>query len=204
MKVIECEQKSKEWWGARRGVPSASEFHKIITPKTNKPSAQQDGYICKLIAEKYANIWPDESGFVSPAMQHGIDNEEAARLFYEFDNDLDVTQVGFCLSDCGRFGCSPDGLIGDDGGLEIKVPSLETQARYLLEGVLPPEYACQVHGSLAVTGRKWWDFVSYSEQLPTFKIRVEPDDFTKLLHDEVLKFVEKYRRALEVIQSKMC
>ena len=202
MKVIQCEQKSKEWWDARRGLPTASEFDSIITPKTLKASASQDRYICKLIAETYANIWPDESGYVSPAMNNGVECETRARSWYEFEYDCEVEQVGICISDCGRFGCSPDGLVGDDGGLEIKCPTMETQARYLIEDVLPAEYRCQVHGELMVTGRKWFDFVSYCEGMPTFCIRVVPDDFTEALRREVELFCNRYAKALEVIKSK--
>lgn len=200
MQTIQCEQRSKEWWDARRGVPSASQFGDIMTPKTMKASASQEGYICRLIAEKYANVWPQENIYVSPAMQAGIDGEDFARAWYAFDQDVDVQQVGFVLSDCGRYGCSPDGLIGDDGGLEIKIPDTETHAGYLLRNELPSKYACQVHGCLIVTGRKWWDFMSYSSELPVFRIRVEPDSFTDALRVELDLFCKRYEKALAEIE----
>lgn len=201
MQLIECEQRTQAWWSARRGVPTASQFGKILTPKTMKASSSQESYICKLLAEKYANVWPQENIYVSQSMQNGIDGEDAARAWYAFDQDVDVQQVGFVLSDCGRFGCSPDGLIGDDGGLEIKVPDLETHAGYLLNGTLPDEYKCQVHGSLIVTGRKWWDFVSYSDCLPALRVRVVPTAFTTALADELAKFRVKYDAAIDQIES---
>lgn len=201
MKTIECQQRSKEWWDCRRGVPTASQFGKIMTPKTMKASASQESYINRLIAEKYANVWPQENVYVSQSMQNGIDGEDEARSWYSFDQDVDVQQVGFVLSDCGRFGCSPDGLIGDDGGLEIKVPDLETHAGYLLTGELPDEYKCQVHGSLIVTGRKWWDFLSYSDCLPPLRVRVVPDEFTTKLSDVLNEFSKKYDAAIEHIEE---
>ena len=134
-------------------------------------------------------------------MANGIENEPIARAWYEFEHDCDVTEVGFCLSDCGRFGCSPDGLVGDEGGIELKCPSLETHVKYLREGVLPAEYRCQVHGEILVTGREWFDFVSYADGLPPFKIRIVPDEFTKLLGDEVNRFCDKYASAVTHIES---
>lgn len=200
MKIVACEQRSADWWECRRGIPTASAFDEILTPKTMKASASQEKFICRLIAEKYANVWPTEGGFVSDAMQYGIDTETRARLSYEFLTDSEVSQVGFCLSDCGRFGCSPDGLIGDEGGLELKCPNLETHAKYLLDGGLPAEYKCQVHGSLIVSGLDWWDFMSHSDDLPPLIVRVEPDDFTKMLKDELQKFLEKLDAAVTKIE----
>ena len=201
MKIVECIQCSPEWWLARRGVPTASDFDKILTPKTQKASASQEPFINQLIAERFATVWPDESGFVSSAMANGIENEPIARAWYEFEHDCDVTEVGFCLSDCGRFGCSPDGLVGDEGGIELKCPSLETHVKYLREGVLPAEYRCQVHGEILVTGRAWFDFVSYAEGLPPFCIRVVPDEFTKQLGDELSRFCDRYATELAKIEA---
>jgi len=202
VKVIQCEQGSPEWFKARRGLPTASRFDMIITPKTCKISASQDRLINQLIAETFANEWPDTDGYVSPAMEHGKQTESTARALYEFENNLDVQQVGLCVSDCGRFGGSPDGLIGDDGGIEIKCPDATTHVGYLRDGVLPSDYRCQVHGYLVITGRKWWDFISYCEGLPAFVVRVVPDDFTAALTQELDHFCERYRVELEKIRAK--
>lgn len=201
MKVIQCVQRSPEWWLARRGLPTASDFDKILTPATLKPSVSQGKFICELIAQKFASVYPDTDGYVSPAMQNGIDTEDDARNWYEFQEDVDVQQVGLCVSDCERYGCSPDGLIGDEGCLELKCPSLETQAKYLLEGGLPREYRCQCHGQLIVTGRKWIDFVSFCPGLPTHKFRVEPDSFTDALANELDAFCKKYATAIKTIEA---
>lgn len=202
MKSFNFEQYSEQWWEIRRGVPTASRFHKIITPKTGKLSASADELICELVAERVqpGPVEPDRP--INRAMEHGIQTEDEARGWYEFDRDAKVQQVGFCLSDCGRFGCSPDGLIGDDGGLELKCPELRTQVRYLLDGGLPDEYKAQVHGSLIVTGRQWWDFVSYAPGLPQHVVRVVPDSYTELLRAALDQFWERYQSILSRFTAK--
>src|SRR5262249_4377321 len=104
--------------------------------------------------------------------------EPEARRYYEFETGSDVREVGFCMSDCGRFGCSPDGLVGDDGGLELKHPKAATQIKYLDAGVVPPKYLPQVHFSLFVTRREWWDFMSYYPGLRPLLVRTVPDERT--------------------------
>lgn len=113
----------------------------------------------------------------------------------------DVELVGCVLSACGRFLCSPDGLIGDDGGLELKNPAPKTQVKYLVKNELPSKYKCQVHGSLIVTGRKWWSFLSYCPGFAPLLVRVEWDEFTDLLRAELEKFHERYRAVLDRITA---
>lgn len=193
MKIIECQQGSSEWWEARRGVATASEFSRIITSVKGNLSAAADNYICELLAEKF-HVGPAEelAGFCSKAMRNGSECEPQARAWYEMVNHVKVEEVGFILSDCGRVGCSPDGLIGEDGGLELKCPHGKTHLRYCLDGTLPEEYKAQVHGALAITGRAWWDFLSYVPGLPPFCIRVEPDDFTEQLRRALEEFHARY------------
>jgi dihydrofolate reductase len=95
---------------------------------------------------------------------------------YELETDHEVTEVGFCMHDTLRCGVSPDGLIGDDGGIEIKCPKPSTHVKYLRKGTLPSEYKAQVMGCLWITGRQWWDFMSYHPQMPNLLIRVHRDD----------------------------
>tara|TARA_R110000803_G_C11989495_1_gene321958 strand:- start:7573 stop:8250 length:678 start_codon:yes stop_codon:yes gene_type:complete len=195
MIVIECDQGTEEWFLARQGIPTASNFGKIITPSTGAASKSQLGYIAELIADTAMGGAPEGvEGYTSRAMQHGIETEPAARAAYSLIEGGEVKQVGFCVHDSGLFGGSPDGLVGDDGGLELKCPNGSTHVEYLMAGVLPIKYKCQVHGSLLVTGRKWWDFMSFSYGLPPFIIRVFPDDFTASLHRELLKFCGNYKK----------
>ncbi len=194
MKEIECDQLSPEWWEARKGVPTASCFSRIITAG-GKLSAQADDYIAELIGERVCltpNYFTTQGKPVTRDMQHGTDTEPEARRFYEMERGVDVRRVGFIMTDDCRFGCSPDGLVDPDGALELKCVMLKTQVKYLLEGTLPSEYRAQVHGQLIVTGRKWVDFLSYAPGLEPFIIRVEPDAFTRELKVGLEMFWDRY------------
>lgn len=198
MILIDCEQGTPEWHAARMGIPTASQFARIMTPAKRGYSSQASGYICELIAELRG---VEKDRYTSDAMQHGIDTEAEARAWYAFTRDIDVRQVGFCMTDDGRFGCSPDGLVGDDGGAEIKCPEPKTHVEYLLDGGLPLAYKCQVHGSLFVTGRAWWDFVSYCPPMPELVVRVTPDDFTDALRGALDRFHAEFEAAKKKIEQ---
>lgn len=196
MRIIECVQYSDLWWEARIGIPTASQFKRIVTPSKLAVSASADGYINELIAARLHFDPPVMSERpMNAAMRHGVDTEPDARNWYAFDRGVDVQQVGFCTTDDGRFGASPDGLVGEDGGLELKCPQLDTQIGYLRDGVLPHEYVLQVHGSLIVTGRAWWDFLSYCPPAPAFLVRVTPDQFTERLAAALEDFHDRYSAA---------
>jgi hypothetical protein len=201
MRIFMCEQRSIEWLEIRKGIPTASQFDRILSPVKQTPSTSQSGYIDELLAKRFEQSYEiyQEEGFISKAMQDGIDGEPAARAWYSFDRDVDVREVGFCLSSCGRFGCSPDGLVEPRGLIEIKKPLLKTHIKWLREGVLPNDYKCQVHGELLATELDWVDFISYSpcEDLPNLVVRVVPDKFTKLMDDELQRFLERYQYAME-------
>lgn len=182
MKTYDCIQGSPEWYELHRGRPTASSFDRIITPKTGKLSASADGFICQLIAETLQGLpMTPADKYISRAIQNGLDMEPEARRWYEMQLGYEVEQIGFCTTDDGLIGCSPDGLVGLDGGLELKCPEGKTHISYLLDGTLPSEYRAQVHGSIIVTGRQWWDFMSYAPGLPPFVLRVVPDQFTEQL-----------------------
>lgn len=202
MKIIDCKQYDIKWWEVRRGVPTASEFSNIITPGKGEYSTASSTYACQLVADYYDSFYGMQEEYVSVAMRNGTEMEPRVRKFYEFHRDCEVTEVGFCLSDDGRFGCSPDGLVGDEGGTEIKSPKLSTQIKYLDKGVLPPEYKPQVHASLWITGREWWDFLSYAPGLPELLIRVTPDDYTKKLAECADKFWEDYQALKKKIADR--
>ena len=171
MKTIACKQGSIDWLKARLGVPTASCFDQILTAKTLKPSASQAKYRARLMAEWYLGQPLDdaESGF----MARGTALEGEAVRWFEFTTGLDATEIGFCLTDDGVAGASPDRLVGDDGLLEIKVPSAETHMGYLLNGF--GDYALQVQGQLWVTGRAFAYQLSYNPSIPSVLKRVERD-----------------------------
>lgn len=202
MKIFNFAQYSPDWWNARRGIPTASEFDRILTPATGKLSKSADGYACQLIGEKLSTEYPlTTMNPATAAMERGTAMETAARSWYSVYHSLEVEEVGFCLSECERFGCSPDGLVGEDGGIEIKCPLPHTQVSWLLSGELPSDYKAQVHGTLIVTGRQWWDFVSYCPGLPELVIRVEADEYTEKLREALEGFHARYRELENQISS---
>lgn len=196
METVDTQQRSDAWYEARRGMPTCSRFDKILTAVQAKPSSAQDTLINELLAE---SIVPPEQGVILPVtadMEAGIKLEGEARCAYELEHAKGpVTEVGFAIHSSGMFGGSPDALVGEDGGVEIKCPKAATHIGYCRDGVLPNEYRCQVHGYMIVTGRNWWDFFSYCRNIKPFLLRIERDDFTTKLEAELLKFCAKYNEA---------
>lgn len=174
MKIIECKQNTTEWINARLGVVTASEIDALVTP-TGKVSSGKgvETYLYKKLTERVLGM--PLSDFSSFAMEQGAIVELEAVPWYAFAHNVMVQRVGFCTSDDGKYGFSPDGLIGEEGGLEIKSPQPAKHLQYLLEGKVPDDYVLQVQFSLYVSQRKWWKFVSYSRQLPALVLNVEPD-----------------------------
>jgi hypothetical protein len=194
---IDVEQGSKAWLDAKVGIPSASNFHRIITPKTLKPSAAADGYMHELLAERLLGQPLDDA--TTNFMQRGTIIEKKAREWYALQRDCDVEQVGFLLADDRRAGCSPDGLIGTAGGLEIKCPSAAVHVGYVL-GELAEKYRCQIQGGLWITGAEYWDFVSYNPDLPNVLVRFERDEkFIAALANAVGEFAV----AIEAAAAKL-
>lgn len=195
MTTVNVAQGSPEWFALRRGLPTASRFDQIITPGRGDPSASQTKLIDALIAESLLPL-EEVPSVVTADMMEGIRHEARARCGYELGFATStVTEVGFILHESGKFGGSPDAICGDDGGVEIKVPTAAVQIGYIRAGVLPLSYKTQVHGYLAVTGRKWWDFYSHHTGLPPFCVRIHRDEFTAKLAAELDAFCEKYNRA---------
>ena len=199
MIICEMPQQTDLWYAEKAGLPSASNFDKIITIE-GKPSKQREKYMYSLSAERITK--KKEDTFQSFSMQRGVELEAEARQYYELINDCEVRQVGLCYpNEDKKYGCSPDGLVLEDGGLEIKCPTAAVHVGYLLDGKLPSDYFQQVHGSLLVTGRRWWDFLSYYPGLRPLIIRVEPDKkFIKALEIELEKFCCELSALVEKIR----
>lgn len=173
MIIIDCIQGSEEWKQARLGKITASNFDRIITPKTMKPSSSMAGYAYELLAEEILGRPLDDAS--SSFMERGHDLEVEARDWYGWDQDVNVERVGFVMRDDAIVGCSPDGLVGTDGGIEIKCPSAAVHMSYLL-GEAEVKYFCQIQGTLWVMGRQWWDFVSYCPGFPEVRKRFVRDE----------------------------
>lgn len=197
MTTIDVPQGSEAWFAARRGVPSCSRFDQIVTAVQGKRSSAQDSLIDELLAEALCPVEQQDSRpRITPEMESGMKLEAEARCCYELEFATEpVREVGFILATCGLFGGSPDALVGETGGVEIKCPNASTHVGYVRGGTLPNQYRCQVHGYMIVTGRAWWDFFSYHRGIPPFRLRVERDEFTAKLHDELLVFCQRYNEA---------
>ncbi len=192
----EYEQNSVEWSLARSGIPTASEFDSLVTPKF----AVRKGEMPKTyLAKKLAEAWQGGplASFNSFDMDQGKTLEEEAIPWFAFTYDQPVERIAFITTDDGRIGCSPDGILttkgGDKGGLEIKCPLPDTQVKRLLNGELPEEYAAQVQGSMFVTGFDWWQFLSYRRHFPPFLLRVQRDESAqKALSEALAAFLEAF------------
>lgn len=202
MRLVECDQYSPQWFEARRAIPTASEFHRIITDAKGEYAAGAKGYIAQLVADKYNPWYPNKNDIATSSMQNGTIMEPRIRKLYKFERNCEVKQVGFCLSDDGRLGCSPDSLIDDDGVLEIKSPEPHTHVSWLIAGTLPKQHRAQCHGHLVVTGRKWCDFLSHCDGFPDLEIRVEPDTYTEQLRECLGLFLEDYDKALVKVAAR--
>lgn len=185
MKIIDCQQGTPEWFSARLGLPTASEFDKILTP-TGKPSTQWEAYANRLLAEMLVGK-PVDSFEGNGWTERGNELEPEAAKFYEFTNEIETLTVGFVTNDEGTYGCSPDRLVGNDGLLELKCPAPHTHIQYLLDKKIDQKYYPQVQGQLLVTGRAWVDLVSYHPEMPPVVIRVPRDETFIMALDDALK-----------------
>jgi putative phage-type endonuclease len=173
----DIEQGSEEWLEIRRGIITASVIGQLITPGTIKPASNDKSraLIAQLAAERITGQTDDV--FVNDDMMRGTLHEPYARDRYAEHNNVTVQEVGFVIRDEWgiRLGASPDGLVGEDGGIEIKCPRAKTHIQTILSGQVPAANMAQVQATLLVTGREWWDFISFRAGLPMFTKRVTLD-----------------------------
>jgi hypothetical protein len=185
--IVDCQQNTPQWDKVRLGIPTASEFDRIITT-TRTRSKEREKYLYELAGEKITG--KRKKKYKNDAMDRGHEREDESRKTYEFITGNEVNLVGFCFFDEKKdFGCSPDGLIGEDGGFETKDTEPHIQLKRLDIGWSGMEHFQQVQGGLLVTGRKWWDLVSYSRGIQPIIVRFERDeDFIKKLQIELILF----------------
>jgi len=173
MLIHDVQQGTTGWLAIRAGIPTASCFDRILTPK-GKPSTQQEKYLWRLLAERI--IGHPVVEHVTWQMQRGSALEAEAVAYYEGVRDLDTTAIGFLTNDTRTIGASPDRFVGEDGLLEIKCPAEHTHVGYLLTRAVDAEYYPQVQGQLWVSGRRWLDITAYHPEMPPALIHVERDE----------------------------
>ncbi len=185
----ECPQGGSAWHKARLGIPTASSFDKILTPSTRKLSTQADGYMRTLLAEWV--LGEPAGADASQFMDRGTELEPEARAWYAYEREAAVLEVGIVLRDDRMAGASPDGLVGDDGTLEIKCPGAATHVGYLLDGGAGLRgYFSQVQGAMWLTGRQWTDILSYHPTMPAVVVRIARDEeYIAALDSAVSNFV---------------
>lgn len=199
MQVFDCDQGSEDWFRCRMGIPTASEFATVMASgKNGGDSKTRRTYLLKLAGERLTGD-PCEA-YTNVHMERGKVMEEEARSLYAFMTDCEPELVGFIRD--GDKGCSPDSLIGSNGGLEIKTALAHIQIDRLVRNALPPEHRAQVQGNIWIANREWWDFASYCPKLPLFVTRVYRDDgyiatlsgAIKAFNEELAELVESIRR----------
>jgi hypothetical protein len=171
----DLEQGSADWFKARAGIPTASEFSTVLARgKGGGVSLTRKKYLLTLAGERLTGECVES--YSNAHMERGKAMEAEARDLYAFQTDAELERVGFVRNEEWNAGGSPDSLIGDDGGIEIKTALPHIQLERLIENELPSEHKAQCQGILALTGRSWIDFVSYWPKLPIFVKRVERDE----------------------------
>jgi len=189
------EQGTEEWFAARIGKVTASRVADVIAKTKTGFSTSRDNYMAQLVCERLTG--QKSESFTNAAMQWGTETEPLARLSYEVAQNVLVDEVGFVPHpSIIMAGASPDGLVGDDGLLEIKCPNTATHIETLLSQTVPGKYNTQMQFQMACTNRSWCDFVSFDNRLPSelqlFVKRVPRDNmYIRLMEEEIVKFLNE-------------
>ena len=208
IEIFNCIQGDPAWFECRKGLATASEFKRLMVTKGKGPggvSLQRVEYLEKLAAEIITGK-PTGQTYTNDDMERGKEMEPKARSEYGFRHNIEPVQVGFIRNNALRCGASPDCLIGDDGGAEIKSVLPHIQIKRKREGEMPPEHIAQVQGNIMVCERDWWDFVSYCPDLACihlelFEIRVYRDDkYIAQLTEQVARFNEELETLVEKLR----
>jgi hypothetical protein len=197
-KFLSCEQRSPEWYAARAGIPTASEFSSLVT-STGERSKTLPRIAKTLAAERFSgqtmDAWDGNAW-----TERGKELEAEAMRLYEFAQDCIVEPVGFVTTDDGRAGCSPDGLVGADGLVEVKCLKAENHIEAILyhrkNGRCQPDYVQQTQGQLWICERQWCDLIFYHPVLPLLVIRQQPDGALISAIEQAVDAVSKERDAI--------
>lgn len=197
------QQRSPEWFRARCGLVTASRFADVMAKIKNGESAGRRNYRAQIVCERLTGQPADT--YTNAAMQWGTEIEPMARAAYENITGELVEETGFIKHPDLLAGASPDGLIGNEGLIEIKCPNTATHIDTLLNGV-PPGHIPQVQGQLWITGRKWCDFVSFDPRMPEnlrfFSHRVLRDEsYIEALSKEVALFIAEINTVIQKLQE---
>lgn len=187
------QQGTSDWHESRRGLITASRLGDVLAKPTTK---RYRLLLAELRAERAGISIPEEE-LDKPWFRTGKEYEAEARGVFEFTYGIEVTQTGLLVS--GNCGCSPDGLIGDDGGIEIKVRTAPGEHIKTIEKGLPSVYKPQVQGCMMVTGREWWWFVSYYVAIATGK-----RDLYRVLVKRDEKYIARLRAAVDKFEEELC
>ena len=192
-----CVQGSEEWLQARLTIVTASNFAKVLSKKSGR-----DTYLMRKVAERQQGRYVE--GYQNKCMENGVENEQHARKYYEDMNEVEVGLIGFVKM--GDLGCSPDGLVDDDGIIEIKCSEGPSHYRIVLKKKMPTSHIPQVQGNLWITDRKWCDFISYDpwgKHNPFYCIRIERDDdyINNILKPACEQFVQELNDIDQIIRS---
>ena len=181
MKEIQCIQGSPDWFQLRRGRPTGSEFGRIVTPAKGELAKGGDTYAAELVAESLGWYKGEFKG--SPDTERGNRLEKEALRWLRLHHGIKTRQVGFLLSDCGRYGCSPDAIAEDGCPVEVKAPDLHTFIKWHIAGGLPDDHKAQCHGEMILTAAEFCYFVAYpdNQYVEPKLIIVERDEFTAKL-----------------------
>lgn len=197
----DIEQGSLAWLQSRAGLVTASRISDVMATIKSGEAASRKDYRAQLVAERISGN-PTPS-FTNAAMQWGTENEPFARAAYELKHDVSVEQVALIRHPEIVFsGASPDGLVNDDGLVEIKCPNTATHIKYALAGKVPADYQYQMLWQMECTGRQWCDFVSYDPRMPEdmqmFVIRFDRDqERIDQIKTEVIKFLAEVEAEIE-------
>ena len=189
-------QGTSEWLAARAGLITASRIADLMAKTKHGEAASRANYRAQLVAERLTGR-PQES-FSNAAMQWGTDQEPMARSAYEIKHGVMIEQVGLILHpSIPMSGASPDGLVGDDGLIEIKCPNTATHIEYAVSGKPPTKYELQMLWQMECTGRQWCDFATYDPRMPEemqlFIVRVDRDE----------KRIEEIKLEIERLNSEI-
>ena len=200
------EQRSEVWFAIRAGKVTASRIADMLATTKSGWGASRKNYHAQLVTERLTGTV--EPSFCSPAMQHGIDFEASAREAYHQHMLCTVEEIGFVdHPTIAMSGASPDGLIGDDGLVEIKCPNSAAHIESLLGGTIPDKYRQQMLWQMACTGRVYCDFVSFDPRLPEnmrlFVQRVPRDDAAiAALEKEVAAFLREVDETVDMLRAR--